>query len=568
MSELLIRNGAVFDPHNRVAGDVMDIAVKDGKVTSSASLSSPQVIDAKGMMVMPGGICGHTHICGGKVNIGRMMRPEDGRRSIEVKGKITRSGVGRINPTTHLTGYRYSKMGYTTAMEAAQPPLETRHTHEEILATPMLDKGALTLFGSNWSVMKYLEEDDIERATAYVAWLLKATRGYAIKIVNPGGVEAWGFGKNVRSLQDTVPRFEITPAKIIRGLVEINERLGLPHSIHIHPNNLGVPGNVETTLETLEQTSDITSRCRQTMHLTHIQFHSYGGTSWKDFNSQAPQLAKYVNEHDNVTVDFGQVIIANTTTMTADGPMEFSLHQLTHNKWSNDDVELEPGGGIIPVTYSRKSPVSVVQWAIGLEMMLSVKDPMKIFLSTDHPNGGPFTYYPYILAMLASRPYREAEMKRCHKAVYDRTTLDGLEREYTFAEIATATRTGWAKSLGLLESGKGHLGEGANADIAIYALDPATIDASRDYKNVECALGKAAYTIKDGEVVARDGEITAIPKGRTIYVEPQVDEKLFKEMYTDLEKLFRRYYSVNIANYPLQDEYVPNPYVVPSGVKV
>jgi len=568
MSELLVKNGAVFDPHNRVAGDVMDIAVKDGKIVSSNELSKPEVIDAKGMMVMPGGICGHTHICGGKVNIGRMMRPEDGRKSIVMKGALTRSGAGRINPTTHLTGYRYSKMGYTTALEAAQPPLECRHTHEEILATPMLDKGALTLFGSNWSVMKYLQKGDIERATAYVAWLLNATRGYAIKIVNPGGVEAWGWGKNVRSLQESVPYFDITPAEIIKGLVEVNEQLGLPHSIHIHPNNLGVPGNSDTTIDTLEQVNGVTNPSRQVMHLTHAQFHAYGGTGWKDFESRAPELAKYLNGHDNITMDSGQVIFGNTTTMTSDGPMEFSLHKLTHNKWSNNDVELETGGGIIPVTYSRKSVVSVVQWAIGLEMMLSVEDPMKIFMSTDHPNGGPFEYYPYVLAMLASKPYRDAEMERCNKAVHDRTSLGGLEREYTFEEIATVTRTGWAKSLGLLETGKGHLGDGANADIAIYPLDPSEIDPSKDYKAVENALGKAAYTIKDGEVVSRDGEITSIPKDRTIFVEPQVDEKLFKEMYSDLEKLFRRYYSVNIANYPIQDEYVPNPYIVPSGMKV
>jgi formylmethanofuran dehydrogenase subunit A len=122
--------------------------------------------------------------------------------------------------------------------------------------------------------------------------------------------------------------------------------------------------------------------------------------------------------------------------------------------------------------------------------------------------------------------------------------------------------------MGMLESGKGHIGEGANADIAIYPINPSEIDPSRDYKKVENAFAKTAYTIKSGAIVARDGEITATPDGRTIFVEPQVDEKLFDDMYSDLEELFRRYYSVNIANYPLQDDYIPNPYVVPSGAKV
>ena len=36
-----------------------------------------QVIDAAGLTVMPGGVDIHTHIAGGEVNTGRMVRPED-----------------------------------------------------------------------------------------------------------------------------------------------------------------------------------------------------------------------------------------------------------------------------------------------------------------------------------------------------------------------------------------------------------------------------------------------------------------------------------------------------------
>ncbi len=72
----------------------------------------------------------------------------------------------------------------------------------------------------------------------------------------------------------------------------------------------------------------------------------------------------------------GQVMFGRTTTMTADGPMEFNLYRLHHDKWSNHDVELETGsGGIIPVVYRRKNLVNSIMWAIGLELALLTKSP-------------------------------------------------------------------------------------------------------------------------------------------------------------------------------------------------
>ena len=44
------------------------------------------------------------------------------------------------------------------------------------------------------------------------------------------------------------------------------------HPAHVLGNNLGVPGNVETTLASMRAVEG--RRC----HFTHLQFHSYGGT--------------------------------------------------------------------------------------------------------------------------------------------------------------------------------------------------------------------------------------------------------------------------------------------------
>ncbi|WP_048056259.1 tungsten-dependent formylmethanofuran dehydrogenase subunit FwdA [Methanocaldococcus fervens] len=551
--EYIIKNGIVYDPLNGVNGEKMDICVKDGKIVESVS-DKAKVIDASGCVVMPGGIDSHSHIAGAKVNVGRIFRPEDSKMEVYAK-KGLRSGTGFSVPSTYKTGYQYSEMGYTTVIEAAMPPLIARHTHEEFMETPQIDKAAMPLFGNNWMVMEYLKEGDIKACAAFVAWMLKTVKGFAIKIVNPGGTEAWGWGKNVHSIDDPVPYFDITPREIIRGLAQVNELLGLPHSIHVHPNNLGHPGNWETTLETMKCVEGIEAKPRvgereTTFYNTHLQFHSYGGTSWKDFESKALEIAEYVNKSKHVVVDVGQVTLDETTTMTADGPMEYDLHMTNGLKWANCDVELETGSGVVPFIYSPKGPVYSVQWAIGLELFLNI-DTDKVMLTTDHPNAGPFTRYPRVIAWLMSKKYRDEWLyNKVHKWAQQRSHVADADKEYDLYEIAKVTRANQAKVLGLSET-KGHLGVGAEADIAIYAIDP----EEKDGKKIEKAFRYAKYVLKGGEVVVKDGNIVKEIFGDTMYLDVQVGEDLMNEVLKDVEEKFRSYYSVNLENYPVSEEY-------------
>jgi len=155
MSDLIIKNGLVYDPISKIDGVKKEIHIKDGVVVEKVN-GDAKVIDASGMIVMPGGVDLHSHIAGAKVNVGRAFRPEDKAPECNEKHtKLTRAGSGFSVPSTWATGYRYAKLGYTTVMEPAMPLLEARHTHEEFLEMPIIDKGAFPLFGNNWFVLKY-----------------------------------------------------------------------------------------------------------------------------------------------------------------------------------------------------------------------------------------------------------------------------------------------------------------------------------------------------------------------------------------------------------------------------
>jgi formylmethanofuran dehydrogenase subunit A len=569
-NELLIKNGFVFDPASGINGDVKDIAVQNGKIVEASKLTTgAKVVDARGKTVMAGGIDIHTHVAGPKVNVGRLYRPEDKLHDprLQSSTKLLRAGGGFSVPSTFVTAYRYSMLGYTMANEAAMPPLLARHTHEELRDTPIIDQSAFTLLGNNWLVMEYIKRGDTEKLDAFVAWMLKATKGMVVKLVNPGGTEAWGWGKNCVSIDDTVPYFDVTPRDIITGLAGANERLGLPHSIHLHANNLGHPGNITTTLKTLALTEGVkTSKASgraQNVHLTHAQFNSYGGTTWKDFESKAGALADYVNGHDHVTLDAGFVTLDETTTMTADGPFEYSLSGLNHLKWANVDVELETGSGVVPFIYDPKNHVFGLQWAIGLELALLIKDPMKCYMTTDHPNAGPFTRYPVVTSWLMSKKARDAKLASLHKWVAERSSIGSISREITFYELAMMTRAGPAKSLGLGKK-KGSLGVGADADIAVYNFNPKTMDATQDPESLVKALERAAYTVKGGEVVVKDGEVVSNGSTKSIFW-TDADGFDNKAVVNDIVDKFLKYYSVTLNNYPVQESYLVNPTVLKAG---
>jgi len=556
---IIIKNGFVIDPLNNIK-EKKDIYIENGVIVENEPKDA-QIIDASGKVVFPGGVDVHSHIAGAKVNKGRLFRPEDHIKDPVKKTKITRSGTGYSILSTFVTGYRYAQMGYTTVIEPASVPLKTLHTHEEFIDIPILDKALFPLMGNNWFVMKYITENNPEFLAGYIAWLMKTIKGYAVKIVNPAGNESWKWGKNVESIDDPNLGWEVTARQIVTGLAAANEKLGMPHTIHVHTNNLGHPGCYETTLETLRAMEGIngnTSR-KNKIHITHIQFNSYGGTSWKDFCSEGPTIAKYINEHDHVTCDIGQVIFCSTTTMTADGPWEFGLQNITGLanfipggiKWLNGDVEAEDSSGVVPYIFKKKVLVNAVQWAMGLEIMLSITDPWKVYLTTDHPNGGPFIFYPKVISWLMSKKARDEELKTLKPEAVEKTTLPSIDREMTLEEIAIITRAGTAKVLGL--KNRGHLGAGALGDVAIYDIGVEETDPHK----IEKGFAKAVYTIKNGIIVVKNGEIVAAPPGKTIWVNKSLPEDLENALVEDIKANWYYYYSTNFVNYPVSMEYLP-----------
>ncbi len=528
---LRITGGKVYDPANGVDGVVQDICIADGRIVANVEGEGGRTIDATGMIVFPGGVDVHTHIGGAALNFARGLIPEQHRKATPIFHSLARrAGIIGTTPTTFATGYVYAGMGWTTANEAAVPILSAKHTHEELHDTPIIDKTCCVLMANNEILLDLLENGEYEKAKHVAGWQIWAAKAYGIKAVNPGGVTAWKWGKNAKGFSEPVPGYSnVTPAKIVASLAQIADDLKLPHPLHLHCNNLGAPGNVSTTLETMKVLEG------NRAHMAHLQYHAYGGDDWSTMCSASAEVAEYFNAHKNLTTDAGAVLFGNTVTVTADGPWQHLLYQLTGHKWGNLDVENETGCGVVPYAYKEKNLVNAVQWAVGLELLLLIDDPWRVSLTTDHPNGATFWRYPEIIQLLMNAAFRKEQIKALPEKARSRIILADLNREYTLGEIAIITSAGPARTLGLTQ--KGQLGIGADADVAIY-------NASSDVAKM---FSYPRYVLKRGDVVVEEGELRKSVEGRQFAVKPAYDETI--EDY--LRPLFQQHYTMSFENYPV-----------------
>jgi formylmethanofuran dehydrogenase subunit A len=456
---------------------------------------------------------------------------EDHRETPMARGPATRSGGGRASPSTFTEGYLYAGLGYTTACEPAMVPSNARSAHLEMADIAIADRAAYVMLGNDELLLRLLAEGAAQEAVNdYVAWMIQATAALAVKSVNPGGISAFKFNGRGLDIDEAGPRHGVTPRRIVQALTRAVHELGVPHPLHLHGNNLGIPGNIETTLATIAAAEGFP------LHLTHAQFHSYGTEGDRHFSSAAARLAEAVNRSANVTLDVGQVMFGQTVTASGDTQAQYRNRAFARpDKWVLMDIECDGGCGVVPFRYRDDRFVNALQWAIGLELFLLIEDPWRVFVTTDHPNGAPFVTYPHLIRLLMDRSFRNDCLAKLPAAAQKATTLGSIAREYTLAEIAVMTRAGPARILGLED--RGHLAPGAAADVTVYAEDG----------DRERMFARPRHVFKDGVEVARDGAVIAAPAGATHVVRPEFDAAIERRV----ADYFERHMTMSAAHFRL-----------------
>ncbi|MCJ2095658.1 formylmethanofuran dehydrogenase subunit A [Methylobacterium sp. J-072] len=502
----VIRGGRVVDP-TASRDAVGDVWIEDGRIVDPEGRQPDRVIDASGCVVMAGGVEVHSHIAGGNVITSRLLLPDLYVSEASPEGHPFAHAGGAAG----WIGSTYARMGYTTAVEPAMPPTHALATQLELADIPLLDRGALTVMGNDDQLLQLLRERQGGNAVRDLVALSVATsRGLGVKCINAGGASAFKDGALRLSLDEEIPVYGLSTRQIMGSLLDAVEAIGVPHPLHVHCNNLGLPGADDSFVETLEAAEG------RRIHFAHAQFYAYGATEGGGFRSAAERIAQAIADNPNATLDIGQVVFGQTVTVSLDILRQFAGRKGANpKKWVLNAGDAE-GGGVVPFLYRPRGPTSSLQWAIGLEIMLLSTDPERTILTTDHPNGGPFTQYPRIIHLLMDKSERDREIATLPGIVGERSGLPGLEREYTLSEIAQLTRSGPAKLLGLAD--RGHLRPGACADVAVY----------RDDTNRTAMFSAAKLVLKDGVPIVEDGEVVEWRAGQTLSLTVESDPAMAK----------------------------------------
>ena len=94
-------------------------------------------------------------------------------------------------------------LGYTAVFEPAVLPSNARSAIIEMSDIPFIDKGTYTVLSNDDFLLKLIQKKtNQKKINDYVAWILHSTKGLGIKIVNPGGINAFKFNQRALDLDE------------------------------------------------------------------------------------------------------------------------------------------------------------------------------------------------------------------------------------------------------------------------------------------------------------------------------------------------------------------------------
>ena len=509
---MLIRltGGEVVDPVNGATAK-RDVWIRDGLlVDAPKGATADETHDVSGCIVMAGAIDIHSHIGGGNVNTARLLLPEHHRAHLPrpANTPLSNAGWSTFETGMPLRARWASRPSSSRRWRRIRRCIRISNSPTSRSSTRRRSRSsAMTIF--LLSLIRDSKSTAMHRRLCRLDRSARPARSASRSSMPVRRRPSRRMSARSRSTMSCRPTASAR-ARSSRRCRHRWTRLGVPHPLHVHCNNLGIAGSADTAAATIAAAEGVP------LHLAHLQFYGYGTEGKRKFSSAAARLAEARQRHagrhhrhrpGDVRPD-GDHLVGRDAAVFARGtasPKKTVIHDGDGN-----------GGGIVPYRY-KPDYYGSLQWAVGLELFLLITDPWRVFFTTDHPNGAPFTAYPELFELLMSRDARDA---KCHgaqsQAALGLTTLASIDREYTLEEIAIMTRAAPAKLLGLKD--RGHLGAGAIADIAVY----------RKGRDIAKMFGEAALVFKNGDLVVKDGEVTHYRWGKALRLNPPPDKAMVK----------------------------------------
>lgn len=538
MEKLIIKNGLIFDPLNKIAGEVKDILIQDGKIVEKfSSENDVKTIDAKNKTIIPAALDVHTHIASQQVNWARLIGANNSDFKEIWKGL-----------TLEYIAKSYIANGYTFILEANVFPSLARQTIFNFKHLPVLDKAMLLNVSNLWPLELEFQRGKIDNLAVFLSDLLSMTKGFGFKVYNPFESESWNFKDLRKDVSSKGRLYNFSALDVYENLTKANEHLGMPHSIHAHiegyeqikaKNNLFTILNKIKSLG-LESNSQLDSELKrlQIFHIAHASAYNVDGNNIELINS--------LNEDNNIDVDLGFLGFDKINPLiTSDRRLINSLLKNNGNKSGKALIScaVESEGDIFATlrNFDKKNIQDCILWANGIDIALKVDNKWQLQFSVNYPNYANINNVPEIATWLVSKDAREKFTTGMNKNFLTNNSLQDNDKALTFNEFIILTRASPAKSLGLGNL-KGCLSEGADADVNVLDLNINNIDLSKDYEKLKNALSNIEYVIKSGEIVKHKEKYNLIYQGKIFWSKGNVEVE-DKELILKNKKDFYQKYS-------------------------
>ncbi len=535
MGKLLVKNGFVFDPFNKIEGETKDILIEDCKIVDKfVSSNDVKEIDAKRKTVIPAAVEIHAHVASQQFNWVRLL------------GSVNQDFQNIWNGLTlNSIAKDYVSNGYTFILEANVFPSLTKQTMFDLKRLPVLDKAFLLNPSNLWALELEFQKEMVEEGSVFLSNLLEKVKGFGLKAYNPFEAEYWNWKVVRKNLTEKGRLFNFAPIDVYEKLPRFVEHLGLPHSVHAHIEGYESQYAKENLLTTLNKVKSLGLKPnpKNNFEIKRSQiFHLAHGSSYNIDGNNSEQV-KFYNDNQDFGMDLGFIgFNAINPLITSDRHLINKLINSTDSsRIIRSSVESEGDSFATLRKFSKKMKDDCLMWANAIDLALNI-DPWQLQFSVNYPNYADIINLPEIASWLISNDAREQFMNDMEASFLKDNNLNSNDKVLTFNDYIILTRSSPAKSLGIGNI-KGNLGLGADGDLNILNLNLNDNDISRDYDKFKAVLGNIEYVIKAGEIIKDHDKINLNSSGKILWASGKPEKVDTKSILAKKESFYQKYNS-------------------------
>ena len=537
MTKISIRNGIVFDPINKIEGEIKDILIENGKIVDKFSSEKDiKQIDAKSKVVIPSALDIHSHMASYQLNLVRLL----GTKNQQFRDYF--GGLKLIEIAKN-----YITQGYSFILEANIYPSFAKQTLFDFSHIPVLDKAYLLNISNLWALELEYQKGLYKEGAIFLSDLLMKLKAFGVKVYNPFEAESWNWNLLREDVAEKGRLYNFTPLDVYLTSIKIAEYLSLPHSVHAHiegyeshdgKNNLmKVLNEVKALkLDGLDSNNKEQKR-NQIFHLAHASAYNMDGNN--------SDILQFFNANQQFDLDVGFVgFNPINPILTSDRRLINSFNGSNQNPTILRASLESEGDCFIALREFKKSNINHCQmWGNALDIALNMENKWQVQFTVNFPIYSDIRNTPQIYEWLLNSKARETFMSDMNPQFLKQHPLVNNSNEYSFNDLIIITRASPAKSLGLGDF-KGNLGPGADADINILDLNINTSKNAKDTKSIIKAFENIEYILKEGNIVKKQNELFLDYHGKIFWSNGKTKIEESDKLINKKKEFYQKYSSV------------------------